>query len=261
MVTLRSPSEIEKMKQAGRIVVEALKKASKLIEPKISTYKINSVIEECVKSYNAELLFKGYRGFPAGSCISINEEVVHGIPSKKRLLAGGDIVSIDVGVRYRGYCGDAAITFPVKEISESKCRLITACRKALACSIEQMRAGGLLSRVCGAIQDYARSCSYSVVRKFVGHGIGTEMHEPPHVPNYVDREVLANDLLLRPGMVLAIEPMLNEGTYEVRELKDRWTVVTLDGKNSAHYEQTVALGSDGPEILTPWHEEIDIVCN
>ncbi len=261
MVTLRSPKEIQKMKDAGRIVAKALKKASLLIEPNVSTYAINSAIEEHVKKSGGDLLFKGYRGFPAGSCISINAEIVHGIPRKDRKLQAGDIVSIDVGVRYKGYCGDAAVTLPVNGVSEKKCRLMKACRGALSRAIETMRSGALLSDVCSAIEDYARQRSYSVVRQFVGHGIGTEMHEPPQVPNYVDREVLSHDLLLQPGLVIAIEPMLNEGTYRVKELKDKWTVVTADGKNSAHYEQTVALGPDGPEILTPWHEEIDISCD
>lgn len=245
------------MRDAGEIVAEAFLEASRTIRPGVSTGEIDTVIERVIRRRGAEPLFKGYRGFPAVSCISINAEVVHGIPRRSRKVAEGDIVSIDVGVRYRGYCGDAAVTFPVGSVSENGTRLCEACREALWCGIARVRPHNLLSDVSRAIESHARGLGYGVVKKFVGHGIGTELHEPPHVPNYVDEEVLAADVLLRPGMVLAIEPMLNEGTDDVCELKDGWTVVTADGRLSAHYEHTVAVGADGPEVLTPWHEKID----
>lgn len=259
MVTIRSEREIDKMRASGRIVVTVFKELAQAIKPGVSTQQLNEIVEASIVKSGAIPLFKGYRGFPAASCISINEEVVHGIPSRKRILKDGDIVSIDVGVRYAGYCGDAAVTFPVGNVSGKAAKIMKACRTALMQGIAQVRPGGLLSKVCAAIESYATSQGYKVVRRFVGHGIGTEMHEPPHVPNYVDEEVLSNDVLLQTGMVLAIEPMLNEGTHQVKELKDKWTVVTTDRKLSAHFEQTVAVGPEGPEIMTPWHEEIDSV--
>ncbi len=258
MVTLRSRREIELMRDAGAIVAETLVEAGRVIRPGVSTFEINRTVEKVIAKYRAQPLFKGYRGFPAATCVSINEEVVHGIPRKGRKLAEGDLVSIDVGVRHRGYCGDAAVTFPVGTVSARARKLCAACVEALDAAIAAAQAGARLSRVAAAVEGYARERGFSVVRRFVGHGIGTELHEAPQVPNYVDEEVLKNDILLHPGTVLAIEPMLNEGTDEVVELDDKWTVVTADRKLSAHFEHTVAVGPDGPEILTPWHEAIDI---
>lgn len=258
MVTLRSRREIELMRDAGSIVAEAFAEAAREIRPGVSTYELNRTVEKVIEKRRAEPLFKGYRGFPAVSCVSINEEVVHGIPRKDRRLAEGDLVSIDVGVRRQGYCGDAAVTFPVGAVDARARKLCAACIEALDAAIAAALAGARLSRVSAAVEGYARERGYSVVKRFVGHGIGTELHEAPHVPNYVDDDVLSNDMLLRPGVVLAIEPMLNEGTDEVMELDDKWTVVTADRKLSAHFEHTVAVGSNGPEILTPWHETIDI---
>ncbi|HAK94798.1 MAG TPA: type I methionyl aminopeptidase [Planctomycetes bacterium] len=257
MVTLRSRREIELMRGAGSIVVEAFAEAARVLKPGVSTYEINRTIEKVIEKRRGEPLFKGYRGFPAASCVSINEEVVHGIPHRGRRVAEGDLVSLDVGVRRQGYCGDAAVTFPVGAVDARARALCAACIEALDAAVADARPGARLSQVSNAVESYARARGYSVVKRFVGHGIGTELHEAPHVPNYVDEEVLRSDMLLRPGMVLAIEPMLNEGTEEVVELGDKWTVVTADRKLSAHFEHTVAVGPDGPEILTPWHETID----
>lgn len=250
MVTLRSRREIDLMRDAGSIVVEAFAEAARAIKPGVSTLEINKTIERVIDTRRAEPLFKGYRGFPAVSCISINEEVVHGIPRRDRKVAEGDLVSLDVGVRRQGYCGDAAVTFPVGAVGERARALCAACIEALDAAVAAAVAGVRLSRVSTAVEGYARARGYSVVKRFVGHGIGTELHEPPHVPNYVDEEVLRNDMLLRPGVVLAIEPMLNEGTGEVVELDDKWTVVTADRKLSAHFEHSVAVTEDGPLVLS-----------
>ncbi len=245
------------MREAGQIVAEVFRALSRAVRPGVSTADLNAVVEGVIASYGATPLFKGYRGFPASSCISLNEEVVHGIPDQRRYLESGDIVSIDVGVKHRGYCGDAAVTFPVGTVRPEADRLLAVCREALRRGVDAARPGNRLSGIGGAIQGYAEAQGYGVVRRFVGHGIGTEMHEAPQVPNYVDEDIVGNDVLLRAGMVLAIEPMLTEGTHEVRDLDDGWTVVTADGRRAAHYEYTVALGSEGPQVLTPWDELID----
>jgi len=245
------------MREAGLIVAKVFRAVATAVRPGVSTWDLNEVVEKVIAANGAEPLFKGYRGFPASSCISINEEVVHGIPSRKKILSEGDIVSVDVGVRRRGYCGDAAVTFPVGKVSPAAKRLLEATAGALRKGIEAARDGARLSRIGAAVQEYAESFGFGVVRRFVGHGIGTEMHEAPQIPNYVDEEVLANDVRLRNGMVLAIEPMVTEGTYDVVDRGDGWTVVTADGGLAAHFEHTVALTADGPEILTPWHEKID----
>jgi methionyl aminopeptidase len=245
------------MRQAGQIVAEVFRALSQAVRPGASTADLNAVVESVIRSYDAKPLFKGYRGFPASSCISLNEEVVHGIPSRRRRLEPGTIVSVDVGVKHCGYCGDAAVTFPVGKVSEAADRLLSTCREALRRGVDAARPGNRLSDIGGAIQAFAEAQGYGVVRRFVGHGIGTDMHEAPQVPNYVDDEILSKDVLLKPGMVLAIEPMLTEGTHEVEDLDDGWTVVTADRRLSAHYEHTVALGPEGPQVLTPWHELID----
>lgn len=240
------------MRDAGQIVVAVFAALGKAVRPGTTTGELNRVVEETIARAGAVPLFKGYRGFPASSCVSVNHEVVHGIPTRKRKLGQGDIVSVDVGVRYRGYCGDAAVTFPVGAVSAEAQQLLDGCHEALRRGVAAARPGNRLSQIGAAIQTYAERQGYGVVRRFVGHGIGTEMHEPPQVPNFVDEEVLKNDVILRPGMVLAIEPMLNAGTFEVRELEDGWTVVTVDGRLSAHFEHTVAIGPEGPDVLTPW---------
>ena len=250
MIELKSVTEIEKMRDAGRVLAQALQEAERLVRPGVSTEEIDRVVRDFVLARGGKLLFYRYKGFPASTCISINEEVVHGIPSPKRRLREGDIVSIDVGVRLGGYCSDAACTFPVGQVSEEAARVIEVCRGALARGIEAAVAGGKLSSISRGIQDYVESNGFSVVRQFVGHGIGKKMHERPQVPNYVEAGFQRDDILLRPGLVLAIEPMVNAGTWEVETLKDGWTVVTRDRKLSAHCEHTVAVTEEGPQVLT-----------
>jgi len=253
----RSARELAIMREAGRIVAETFGEVAKVMRPGVSTRELDKVVEAAIRRRGGEPLFKGYRGFPAASCISINEEVVHGIPRKGRILREGDVVSVDLGVRYKGYCGDAAVTFAVGSISAEAERLLRVCRQALYRGIEAARPGNRLSAIGGAIQTVAEQAGFGVVRRFVGHGIGTTLHEAPQVPNYVDDEVLKHDIELQSGMVLAIEPMLTEGTYEVEDQPDNWTIVTADRRLAAHYEHTVAIREEGPEILTPWEEEID----
>jgi methionyl aminopeptidase len=250
VIELKSPLEIQKMREAGRIVAQALHEAERLIQPGVTTEELDLAIRDFVLARGGELLFYRYSGFPAHSCISINEEVVHGIPSKKRRLRAGDIVSVDVGVRLQGFCSDSAETFPVGEIEEEAQNLLYVCREALERGIAAARPGERLSGISRAIQTLVESRGYSVVRQFVGHGIGRKMHEKPQVPNYVDPGFLKDDLILKPGLVLAIEPMVNAGTAEVETLKDKWTVVTRDRKLSAHFEHTVAITEGGPEVLT-----------
>jgi methionyl aminopeptidase len=250
LIELKSTREIEKMRLAGRVVAEAHASVAEIIRPGITTRELDVFIRDFVRRRKGVLLFFNYDGFPANSCISINEEVVHGIPSARRQLREGDIVSIDIGVGLDGYCGDAAVTYPVGEVSENARRLLDICRRALNRGIEAVKARNRVSHISRAIQSFVEGEGCSVVKKYVGHGIGRKMHEPPQIPNYVDRGFLKQDPVLKPGMVLAIEPMVNEGTEEVRTLADEWTVVTGDGKLSAHFEHTVAVTPNGPDILT-----------
>ncbi len=250
MIALKSPPEIEKMREAGRVVALALEEARGRIAPGISTEEIDHAIRDFVLEQGGKLLFYRYKGFPANSCISINEEVVHGIPSRKRRLREGDIVSIDVGVKLKDWCGDAAWTFPVGAIDEKAQAILSVGAEALERGAAAARPGGRVSDVSRAIQTFVESKGYSVVRDYVGHGIGRKMHEKPQVPNYVDSGMLKDDLVLRPGIVLAIEPMVNQGTWEVLKLNDGWTVITKDRKLSVHFEHTVAVCEDGPRILT-----------
>ncbi len=250
MIELKSPTDIEKMRAAGRVLVSALREARPLVRPGVTTEEIDHAIRDFVLERGGELLFYRYKGFPASTCISINEEVVHGIPSRKRRLREGDIVKIDAGVRLQGFCSDAARTLPVGEVGEEARRLIEACAEALKRGIAAARPGARVSDISRTIQDHAEGKGYSVVRQFVGHGIGRKMHERPQVPNYVEPGLLKDDLVLKPGLVLAIEPMVNVGTWEVVTLKDRWTVVTSDRRLSAHMEHTVAVTEEGPEVLT-----------
>jgi len=250
VIELKSDREIQKMREAGRLVAQALDEAERLIRPGVTTEDLDLAIRDFVLARGGELLFYRYNGFPANTCISINEEVVHGIPSRKRKLREGDIVSIDAGVRLAGFCGDSARTFPVGRIGEEAQNLLDVCREALDQGIAAARPGARVSDISRAIQSHAEGRGYSVVRQFVGHGIGRKMHEKPQVPNYVDAGFLKDDMVLRPGLVLAIEPMVNAGTPEVVTLKDKWTVVTQDRKLSAHFEHTVAITADGPLVLT-----------
>jgi methionyl aminopeptidase len=249
VITYKSPREIELMRDAGRIVAEILRTLKDLCRPGMTTGALDAEAVRIIASRGATALFKGYRGYPATVCVSVNEEVVHGIPGS-RILAEGDIVSVDVGVRLSSYCADAAATFPVGRVPEARQRLLRVTEEALWKGIERMRPQGRLSQVAAAIQDHVEAHGYSVVRKFVGHGIGRDLHEEPQVPNYRWETSDNFERVLRPGIVLAIEPMVNEGTYEVDTLANGWTVVTRDRKLSAHFEHTVAVTDNGREILT-----------
>jgi methionyl aminopeptidase len=246
-IILKSPDEIKIMQEANQIVAEALDTLQENIEPGKSTWQLNRLAEIFIEKRNAKPAFKGYRGFPGSVCVSINEEVVHGIPSKKVILQEGDIVSIDFGVKYKGFYGDAAITVPVGNISSENEKLLRVTKESLYKGIEKARVGNRINDISRAVQQYVEQAGFSVVRQFVGHGIGCELHEPPEIPNYNRKERTPK---LLPGMVLAIEPMVNAGMYEVQVLNDGWTVVTRDKSASAHFEHSVAVTEDGPIILS-----------
>ena len=240
------------MKDAGRITGEALLAARDAVRPGVSTEEINRVIEHYIRKCGAEPTFLGYGGFPASACISINDEVIHGIPSRKRILREGDIVKIDTGATYRGYVGDSARTIPVGNVSEQAKKLIRVTRDSFFAGAEQVKVGNRLGDVGHAIDALVTENGFSTVRRYVGHGIGTDMHESPDVPNY---GTPGRGIRLCAGMTVAIEPMVNTGTYDVREMPDGWTVKTADGGLSAHYENTLALTSDGVLILTLVEED------
>jgi methionyl aminopeptidase len=250
VIFFKTPAELERMREAGRIVAEALDLVRANIRPEVSTQSLDELIRDFVLSRGGSLLFYNYKGFPAHSCISINEEVVHGIPRRRRRLRAGDIVSVDIGVKLRGYCGDSAWTYPVGEVRPEAARLLEIGRAALLKGVEACRPLGRVSDIGRAIQGFVEEHGYHVVKKFVGHGIGTKLHEDPQVPNYVDKGFLKQDPVLKPGLVLAIEPMVNAGTEEVETLDDGWTVVTKDRGLSVHFEHTVAVTPSGPRILT-----------
>ena len=253
MIILKSPQEIEKIRISGRLVGEALNYISKMVKPGITTMELNEEAEHYIISRGAKLAFKGYRRghneppFPAGLCTSINEEIVHGIPSANRRLHEGDIISLDLGASIDGYYGDAAVTVPVGDISKRAKHLIDVTRKALEIAIEKVLSGNRIQDVSYAIQSYVESNGFSVVRDFVGHGIGRSPHEEPQIPNFGKP---GRGKRLKPGMVLAIEPMVNMGRYEAMILEDQWIAVTADRSLSAHFEHTVAVTHNGPEILT-----------
>jgi len=246
MIIIKSPREIEQLKRSNTIVAEVFNKLKGMIAPGVTTKELDQVAEEYILSNRGRPAFKGYRGFPATLCISINEEVVHGIPSQRRLKEG-DIISLDVGVNFLGYFGDAAITFPVGEVDPEAKRLLEVTEKALTIGIEKAKIGNRLFDISYAIQGWVESHGFSVVRDFVGHGIGKDLHEEPQIPNFGTPH---QGPRLEKGMVFALEPMVNEGTYEVRVLSDGWTVVTADGKRSAHFEHTIAITDDEAEILS-----------
>lgn len=248
-IIYKSPREIDLMREAGHVVADALDLAEGLIKPGVTTGEIDAAIEAFFRERGCQGLFKGYRGYPKTICASVNEEIVHGIPGP-RVLNEGDIIGIDLGAKWKGYCGDAAKTFPVGRMAPKTARLVSACRESLEIAIRTVGPGVRLTQVSGAIQQYAESLGYSVVQQFTGHGIGQSMHEEPEVPNYVNEKTRRSDVVMKPGLVIAIEPMLNEGTYETETLKDRWTTVTRDRKLSAHFEHTVAVTADGREVLT-----------
>jgi methionyl aminopeptidase len=246
MIILKTKREIEKMRKAGRLVAETHAFLKTLIKPGITTKELDEAAEEFILKHNAKPAFKGYNGFPGSICASINEEVVHGIPGLKR-LKDGDIISIDIGTIVDGYYGDGAKTYPVGNVSEEKLKLINVTRQSFYEGLKFARPGYRLTDISHAIQEYVEKHGFSVVRDFVGHGIGQSMHEDPQIPNFGPP---GRGPRLKSGMVLAIEPMVNIGTYHVKILQDNWTVVTMDGKPSAHYEHTIAITDDEPEILT-----------
>ena len=247
MIHLKNSAQIAAMKDAGRITGEALLVARDMVRPGVSTLEIDTAIRHYIEKSGATPNFLGYGGFPASACISINDEVIHGIPSQDRILQEGDVVKIDTGATYKGYVGDSARTIPVGKVSREAMRLIEATRDSFWAGIEALQVGKRLGDVGSAIDTLVRERGFSTVKRYVGHGIGTEMHESPDVPNY---GTPGRGIRLSAGMTLAIEPMVNVGTSEVKEMPDGWTVKTLDGRLSAHYENTVALTSNGVLILT-----------
>lgn len=235
------------MRDAGRISSRALRLAGQAVEPGVSTWEIDRLVRRYIEGEGAVPTFLGYGGFPASSCISVNNVVIHGIPSKKIILKEGDIVSIDIGATFEGFVGDNAWTFPCGKVSAEAQALMDATREALFEGIHAAVAGNRLGDIGSAVQRYVEARGYSVVRTFVGHGVGAKMHEDPAVPNY---GTPGRGVRLLPGMTIAIEPMINQGVKEVRILEDKWTTVTADGKLSAHFEHTVGITPDGPVIMT-----------
>jgi methionyl aminopeptidase len=252
---IKDSRELEIMRQAGRIAAEALHRMGEMVRPGICTLDLDREGERVIRGRGATCEFKGYHGFPANVCASVNEEVVHGIPSKDRVLREGDIVGIDVGARFQGYVGDTARTYAVGEISRECRELLAAAEECLSRAIAAIGPGVKVWEVSRAVQEYAEALGYGIVREYAGHGIGARMQEDPQVPNYVDGDRKHGSVTLRPGMVICVEPMLNLGTAEVKVLPDNWTVVTRDGKPSAHFEHMIAVTEDGAEILTRYGNE------
>ncbi len=247
MIVLKTGRELKVMREACRISAEALKLAGSAVEPGVTTAELDKIAEKYILSQGATPNFKNYNGYPATACISINNEVIHGIPSKKRVIQAGDIVSIDLGAKFEGYHGDNAATFACGDISAEAKRLIDTTRESLYEGIAAAVSGGRLGDIGAAVQQYVESRGYSVVRQFVGHGIGTQLHEAPEVPNFGTH---GRGIRLMPGMTLAIEPMINMGHYDVKVMPDGWTVLTKDGSLSAHFEHTIVITADGPKIMT-----------
>lgn len=246
-VTIKSAREIEKMREAGKILANTHEELKKIIKPGISTWEIDHIGEEIIRSYGCIPSFKNYNGYPASICVSVNDEVVHGIPDKKHVLKEGDIVSLDAGVIYQGYHSDAARTYGVGTISEQANKLIEVTKQSFFEGMKYAKIGNHLNDISAAIQTYAESFGFSVVRDLVGHGIGENLHEDPEVPNFAQKR---KGIKLQAGMTLAVEPMINAGRLDVAWLDDDWTVVTEDGSLSAHYENTILICEDGPEILS-----------
>ncbi len=247
-VTIKSPAEIELMRQAGRITAGARTIARQAIADGVTTKEIDRAVNEFIRKSGAIPTFKGYGGFPGSACISVNDVVIHGIPGK-RIVHNGDIVSVDVGATFKGYVGDCAGTYPCGEISDEAKKLIEVTRQSFFEGLKFAKVGYRVNDIGAAIQEYVESFGYSVVREFVGHGVGRDMHEAPEVPNYKVRLAGGNPRLV-PGMTIAVEPMVNIGGWQVRVLDDGWTTVTADGTLSAHYENTIAITDGEPEILT-----------
>ena len=254
MIVRKNQTELEKMRAAGLLVYRILSTLREMVREGVSTLDLETTAEKMMTEAGARPAFKGYSNPAAGSkfpyvlCVSVNDEIVHGMPSEKKILKRGDIVSIDTGVQLNGYYGDSAITVAVGEVSAEAQRLIDVTRESLELAIDKVRPGNRLFDICGTVERHVTANGFSIVREFVGHGIGTQMHEEPQIPNYVDRR--NENPRLKEGMVLAIEPMVNAGAAGSRVKPDRWTAVTEDGKYSAHFEHTVAVTANGPWVLT-----------
>lgn len=247
MINLKTTRELRYMRDAGKISQEALLKAGEAVRPGVSTLELDKIVRRTIEKAGAVPSFLGYGGFPASACISVNNVVIHGIPSAHEILKEGDIVSIDVGAIYEGFNGDNAWTFPCGKVSEEAQKLMDATRESLFLAIEKAVPGNRIGDIGSAVQQYVEARNYSVVRKFVGHGVGAKLHEDPSVPNY---GTPGRGVRLLPGMTIAIEPMVTQGSCEVKILKDGWTTVTKDGKLAAHFEHSIAITPDGPVILT-----------
>jgi methionyl aminopeptidase len=254
MIVRRSPVELEKLRKSGLLVYEILQRLKDMVAEGVTTHELEVAATKMIQDAGARSAFKGYYSqasktkYPYVLCVSVNEEVVHGMPSAKRKLKPGDIVSIDTGVELQGYFGDSALTVPVGEVNDSVKRLLKVTEDSLELAIDKVRAGNRLFDVCGTVEKYVTSNGFSIVREFVGHGIGTSLHEEPQVPNYIDRN--GENPRLKPGMVLAIEPMVNAGRPETKVLSDKWTAVAKDGSYSAHFEHMVAVTDNGPWVLS-----------
>lgn len=245
-IILRSQKEIERLRASNRVVMSVMSELREAIRPGVTTLELDALAERIIREQGAIPAFKGYRGYQHSICASVNEEVVHGVPSKKK-LEEGDIVSVDVGAKLYGYFGDHAVTFPVGKVDPEANKLLKCCEESLFKGIEQAKPGNRLFDISHAVQKHAEGAGFSVVRAYVGHGVGTNLHEEPQVPNFGEPGTGPE---LKAGMVLAIEPMLNMGVHDVKVLSDEWTVVTADEKLSAHFEHSVAITEDGPDILS-----------
>ncbi len=244
----KSAPEIEKMRESSKIVATVLKEIAEMVQPGMTTADLDAYVEKRIREMGATPSFKGYYGFPASICACINHEVVHGIPSPKKVIRRGDIVKIDTGAYYQGFHGDSCITIPVGKVSSQAAKLIKVAEEALYKGIEQVKAGNYLLDIAAAIEDHAKAHKYSIVEEFTGHGVGKNLHEPPSVFNFRTNQL--PNVKLKPGMTLAIEPILNAGSRHTRTLRDRWTVVTVDNNLSAQFEHTVLVTENGYEILT-----------
>ncbi|MBM4064727.1 MAG: type I methionyl aminopeptidase [Planctomycetes bacterium] len=249
MIVCKSPREIEIMRAAGKVVANALRLAKEIAGKDVTTDYLNNELEKYIISQGGIPIFKGYRGFPKSICTSINEEVVHGIPGPRKLREG-DILSIDVGVGYRKYVADAALTIPIGEVTPEAKRLIEVCEKSLSLAINVIKSNKKLSLISSTIQEYVEKSGYSVIRNYTGHGIGRCMHEDPQVPNFVSKSLLEADEILMSGVTIAIEPMICMGKHDTEVLNNKWTVVTKDRKLSAHFEHTIVVTENGADILT-----------
>jgi methionyl aminopeptidase len=247
MISIKSEREIDLMRAAGRIVALAHQEVAKHVQPGVSTYELDQIVEQVIRTNGATPSFKGYGGFPASACTSVNEQVVHGIPNKNVILQDGDLISIDIGANFKGYHGDSAWTYAVGTISDEVQQLMDVTKECLAKGLAQATAGNRVSDISHAVEAHADKFGYGVVREFVGHGVGKQLHEDPQIPNFGQP---GRGPKLRAGMTLAIEPMINMGARQVRVLDDNWTAVTIDKKPSAHYEHTIVVTDGAPIILT-----------